>query len=272
MRIGVHGVLTVALLSGWFGVVEAQVSEAPPDSGPKSAPFSFPPLPKDAPKPSPDPHDLQGTWVHEGKPNRQIKTDEGEALPYLPAARAVVDHRAKLDANGTPVINPSSLCRPPGLLWDFELNFPFVIAQNSREIVFVFEEFHAVWRIFMEPDAAPSTSTTYEGSSTGHWEGDTLVVRTEGVRADTWLDIAGSTHSAAAIFEHRIRKSTDDTLEIKLTVTDPKMYSTPWTITRTMNWRPDMRLLGEYNCESSIGTASEAARYHVYVDKSKKAP
>jgi hypothetical protein len=208
-------------------------------------------------------------WVHEGRPARQLKIASGEDLPYLPAARAIVEGRKKKDAQGKPVINPSSLCRPPGLLWDFELNFPFLIAQNSREIVFLFEEFHAVWRVFMSPHAPASAGPSYEGHSVGHWEGDTLVVRTTDVRADTWLDVAGSPHSAAAVFEHRIRKSGPDTLEILLTVTDPKMYSQPWSLSRTMNWRPDMRLLGEYNCEESSGTVAEAGRYHVYANDSK---
>jgi hypothetical protein len=247
----------------------SQVSEAPQETGPKAPPFSFPPLPKDAPAPPSDPRDFQGVWVHEGMPARLLKTDQGDGLPYLPPAQAIVDHRKKLDAQGTPAVNPSSLCRPPGLLWDFELNFPFVVAQGPHDIVFVFEEFHSIWRVLLEPHDAANIPISYEGYSVGHWEGNTLVVRTTNVRADTWLDISGSPHSANALFEHRIRKVRGDQLEIQLTVTDPAMYNRPWSITRVVTWRPDMRLLGEFNCEESIGSVSEAQRYHVYEDPQK---
>ncbi len=262
--------VTAALLSGWSAASIAQVQEAPPDTGARPPTFSFPPLPEDAPQPSRDPRDLQGTWVHEGMPMNPLKTDQGEALPYLPVARTILDYRRKKEAEGTPVISPGSLCRPPGLTWDFELNFPFLIAQNPHEVVFLFEEFHSVWRIFLKPQgAAPPPS--YEGYSTGHWEGDTLVVRTVGVRAQTWLDTAGSPHSAGVVFEHRIRKL-GDRIDIQLTVTDPVMYSHPWSITRTVNWRPDMRMLGEFNCEESTGSVAEATQFHLIPDASGGQP
>lgn len=260
------------LVFGWLGVfvatgTDAQVSEAPPDNSPPSNPFALPPLPADAPKPSADPRNFEGAWIHLDPPVREYKTDEGEPLPYKPQAKAILTHRKERDAQGRPIVNPSALCRPPGITWDFELNFPFRVLQEPNKVVFIFEEFHSVWRIFMEESTPEPESPTYGGRSSGHWEGNTLIVRTVGLRADTWIDVAGSPHSSAAVYEHRIRKiESGDVLEVKLTVNDPVMYTKPWSVTRRMIWRPDRGLLSEFDCEESMGSAAEAQRFHVYSD------
>jgi hypothetical protein len=244
-----------------------QVSEAPPDNTPPQNPFALPPLPADAPKPAPDPRNLEGAWIHLDPPVRNYRTDDGGPLPYRPGAKAILAHRQARSAQGRPVSNPSALCRPPGITWDFELNFPFVIVQRPDETAFVFEEFHSIWRIFMGDAPTSAPPLTYGGRSYGHWEGDVLVVRTTGLREETWIDIDGSPHSSSAVMQHRIRKSgSGDTLDIELTVDDPVMYTRPWTITRHMTWRPDRKVLSEFDCEESTGSAAEAARFHVYSD------
>ena len=261
--------LALACLSTLLaGGASAQVSEAPPDNTPAENPFALPPLPADAPKPAKNPRNFEDAWIHLDPPVRVYRTDAGEPLPYRPDSKAILAHRQELEAQGKPVANPSALCRPPGITWDFELNFPFVVLQEADETVFVFEEFHSVWRIFMEENPRPGpVPPTYGGHSSGHWEGDNLVVRTAGLRADSWLDVGGSPHSSAAVFEHRIRKIDDGkVLEIKLTVDDPVLYTRPWSITRRMTWRPDRKVLSEFDCEESTGSDAEARRFHVYSD------
>jgi hypothetical protein len=66
---------------------------------------------------------------------------------------------------------------------------------------------------------------SFNGYSTGKWEGDTLVVSTNGLRDDTWLDTAGTPLSGAARLTERFRRSSFDTLEIDIAVDDPKGYT-----------------------------------------------
>lgn len=73
------------------------------------------------------------------------------------------------------------------------------------------------------------------GDSTGHWEGDDLVVDSVGLKGSpwTWLDTAGHQHSGELHVVERFRR-TPDSIEYQYTVDDPNMYSSPWTLKRTL--------------------------------------
>jgi len=80
--------------------------------------------------------------------------------------------------------------------------------------------------IFLPVDPNPS----WHGYSTGRWEGDTLVVRTNGLRDGMWLDMSGTPLTDAATLTERITRPSYGTLEIAFTVDDPKAYTKPWTV------------------------------------------
>jgi hypothetical protein len=68
------------------------------------------------------------------------------------------------------------------------------------------------------------------GYSTGRWDGDTLVVQTTGFRDGGWLDINGAPLTDAAKWVERFRRVSYGSLEIEITVDDPKAYTRPWTV------------------------------------------
>jgi len=68
------------------------------------------------------------------------------------------------------------------------------------------------------------------GDARGHWEGNTLIVETTNVSDWTWFDAAGSFHSDAIRTVERITPVDADTLDYKVTVTDPKVLTRPFTI------------------------------------------
>ena len=69
----------------------------------------------------------------------------------------------------------------------------------------------------------------WNGYSSGKWEGDTLVVHTNGLRDGMWLD-RGSPMTDAAKLTERFHRVNYGTLEIDVTVDDPKAYTKPWTV------------------------------------------
>ena len=75
---------------------------------------------------------------------------------------------------------------------------------------------------------APNPS--WLGYSTGKWERDTLVVQTIGLRDDTYLDGVGSTMTSSGKMTERFRRADYGSLEIEITVDDPKAYTKPWTV------------------------------------------
>jgi hypothetical protein len=224
-----------------------------------------PPLAADAPMPSADPRDLQGTWHHSQHLEFRIQRDMYGALtPYNMAGAKVLARRVNSLKNGAPYINASSICRPPGQQWQLDLNFPFQIFQSKDWIEFVFEEYHNRWQIVLDPDKAPRPAQKkYMGYSVGHWDGSTLVVETSDYKQALWLDVDGTPLSANGKLIQRIRKvdygDHAPFLEIVTTIVDPAYYTRPWSIVRTYGWHPGLTVFNEYNCEEQIGDPTVSA-------------
>jgi hypothetical protein len=71
---------------------------------------------------------------------------------------------------------------------------------------------------------------SFNGYSSGKWEGDTLVVHSNGFRDHMWLDALGDPMTDAAQITERFRRIDFGHLEIEITVDDPKAYTKPWTV------------------------------------------
>ena len=74
--------------------------------------------------------------------------------------------------------------------------------------------------------------------SKGHWEGDTLVVETEGFRDNTLIDNLVP-HGYDLKTSERIRLKGADTLEDRITIKDPKYFTRPWQTVVTYQRRPN---------------------------------
>ena len=215
------------------------------------------PLKSDLPQPSSDPHNFDGVWRHDLMLTFQMVTDMyGDAIPLNEAGKKVLARRLDSLRNGTPFMNASAICRPPGQAWLNELNFPFRIYQSDSRFDIVYEEYHAAWRVEMDGTHRPASEPKpYMGRSAGRWDGNTLVVDTTDFREPLWLDVNGTPASASAKLTQRIRKVFDGHwyLEIVYTIDDSVYYAHPWSWVRTYGWAPFNVTFNEYNCEEQIG-------------------
>jgi len=255
-------VAMLALMAG-AGIAVAQAPPGgPPPGGPTVPqpgddapnPYAPPPVPADAPAPSPDPRDLGGVWYHDSPLEFQIARDAfGQKTPFNDAGRKVMQRRVQSLKDGTPFINASTRCFPVGQPWQMDLNMPFWIVQSRERLEFLFEEYHGHIQVLMHPGKTPAES--YMGHSVGHWDGSTLVVETSGFKDGLWLDVNGTPASKNAKLTQRIRKVKSDHwyLEIEFTLDDPTYYKRPWSWMRDYAWRPDMAVFREYNCELQTG-------------------
>lgn len=240
-----------------MSAVDKLVTELPPPM--PGAFIPVPPLPPGAPVPSADPRDLQGTWHHNQRLEFRIQKDlYGALVPYNMEGAKVLARRVSSLKNGTPYINASAICRPPGPQWQRDLNFPFQIFQSKDWIEFVFEEYHGRWQVVLDTSKAPAPADkAYMGYSVGHWDGSTLVVESSGFKQALWMDVDGTPVSANGKLVQRIRKVDDGSrpafLEIVTTVIDPTYYTRPWSLVRTFGWHPGLTVFNEYNCEEQIG-------------------
>jgi hypothetical protein len=93
---------------------------------------------------------------------------------------------------------------------------------------------------------------TYTGDSVGHWEGDTLVFTTIGLKGsrdgDVILDRTGLVLSDKSHATTRMRKINADTIEIVMTIEDPKALTKPWVVTKQFRKQPLGTRLYDYGC------------------------
>ena len=153
---------------------------------------------------------------------------------------------------GEAVDDSSARCLPQGMPRMMVINYPIDIVVQPHRVVMLFEPLgqrriiHTDGRKHTDPDIL---DPTFAGESIGHWEGDTLVVSTIGLRDDTVLDVSVAPHSDALRFEERIRM-VGDTLEDQIMLHDPKAFTKPWQITRVYKRNPRLELK-EFFCENN---------------------
>jgi hypothetical protein len=106
-------------------------------------------------------------------------------------------------------------------------------------------EFDTSYRqIFTDGRRLPADpNPSWNGYSSGSWDGDTLVVETNGLRDGMWLDATGNPMTDAARITERFRRPNFGTLEIEITVDDPKAYTKPWKVKLTQSIKLDTDLL-----------------------------
>ncbi len=166
-----------------------------------------------------------------------------DGLPYQPWAADLFKTRTKEAA----FVDPHTHCMPP--------NFPRAWAFPETEKIFqtptqlvILHEFNASYRqIFFDGRQLPEDMLpTWNGYSVAHWEGDTLVVDSEGYRDDSWLDTMGNFFSNAAHVTERIRRPNFGSLDVDVTVNDPKVFTKPWTVNLHMRPLLDTEMIDFY--------------------------
>jgi hypothetical protein len=172
--------------------------------------------------------------------NLGIKLKDG--LPYSEWSKEQMKIRR---ANGGRE-DPHSYCMPP--------NFPraWTLPQHTRivqtpSMMVVLHEFNGAYReVYLDGRPLPvNPNPTWNGYSTGHWEGDTLVIETNGIRDDMWLDIQGSPITESARVTERLKRVSFGLMQIEIAVNDPKAYTKPWSVTIEMAAQVDTQMLEE---------------------------
>jgi hypothetical protein len=105
---------------------------------------------------------------------------------------------------------------------------------QSRDHVVILSEWGPHRRLIPISDKAPldESIALWDGSSRGHWEGNTLVVETGNFNGQNDLTLRGG--SADTHFVERFERFDENTIDYSLTITDPASFTQPWTIENTM--------------------------------------
>jgi len=149
-------------------------------------------------------------------------------LPYQPWLADLVKKRTAAESKDDPHIR----CLPDTFLRAYSLPHLLKFVQTSGLLVML-DEMNANYRqVFIDGRPLPKDPTpSWQGYSTATWQGDTLVITSNGFRDDIWIDWNGSVITEAATVIERIRRHDYGHLEIGVTVDDPRAYTKPWTVT-----------------------------------------
>jgi hypothetical protein len=209
-------------------------------------------------------------------PGRRVGDD---AAPILqPWAAQVVKQHAEKELNDGPALNPINQCRPGGVPFVFyNLGMELLQQRNSITILYVFD--HEVRHVRLNQAHPAKLTPSWFGDSVGHYEGDTLVIDTVGIKTGpyTMVDQFGTPHTDKLHVVERYRlidyeaanrilergakenattfrndsgvvpdlKDRGKNLQLVFTVEDEGAFTTPWS--STIIYRPGV----------GVGTSTE---------------
>ena len=131
---------------------------------------------------------------------------------------------------GSAEYDNTAKCLPPGMPAMMGMPYGMEVMQTKDKITFFSELNDALRRVYLDgrkPSAKVLDDPTYAGYSTGHWEGDTLVVDTVALNTNSFVE-GFTPHSEDMTVTERIRFTEPGLLEDRITVTDPKAFTKPW--------------------------------------------
>ena len=190
-----------------------------------------------------------------------LKLNGDYTNPILkPGAAAVVRKHAQLGQNGIGDPNPRNQCWPAGVPFVFT-NGPTEIVQQPDKVTILYEYDHEVRRVRMNSSHPAKVTPTWYGDSIGHYEGDTLVIDTVGMKVGPYsmVDWYGTPATPALHVieryrlldpaaakegfdrdakQHNVADGMRNTsprgkyLQLRFTVED-SVFTTPWSATMT---------------------------------------
>jgi hypothetical protein len=185
------------------------------------------------------------------------------ANPILkPEAAEVVKRHGEISLSGVTYPNPANQCWPEPVPFIYK-NFALLMLQAPDHITMLYEQDHEVRHVRMNQQHPANLTPSWYGDSVGHYEGDTLVIDTVGIKSDrkfAMLDLYGTPYTKALHVVERYRlidyEAAKDGLErdrkenqkagggidrnfrgmhlqVVFTVEDRGVFTTPWTATIT---------------------------------------
>jgi hypothetical protein len=154
------------------------------------------------------------------------------------------------------------------------------LIQQPHQVLFFYDGNHEIRRVRLNEHHPEPLTPSWNGDSVGHYEGDTLVIDTVGVKTDrpyAMIDLFGTpyTKSLHIVERYRIREYDDvkdaierawkenwmfagnvfgrhrgKFLQAHLTVEDEGVFTAPWTATLT--YVPSPGLFGEVVCAENL--------------------
>ena len=217
-----------------------------PTPGIPRLPDGKPNLAAPAPRTADGRPDFSGLWKNDGGDRlyNNIAADlkPGDVAPW---ADALYQQR-KMEFGKDSM---ETLCMPMGPQYLTTRFRMFRIVQTPKMILMLYEDLvHRT--IFMDGRSLESDpNPTWLGYSVGRWDGETLVVESNGYSDRVWLDFDGHPHTEALRITERYTRRDFGRIEVQVSMVDPKAYPNGIRFTMPLKFQPDTEIL-EMVCEN----------------------
>jgi hypothetical protein len=208
----------------------------------------------------------------EGKPVARLQVDSKDAEEIMagnwdnpilqPWARDIVKKNADSEVALKHVYQADDSCWPVTVPAILNMREAVQFLQTKDRITILYQRDHQIRRIWLNQKHSAKLEPSWYGESVGHFEGDTLIVDTVGVKthAMSFVDPFGTPHTDKLHVVERYRMINDDKgkgLEVTIRVEDPGTFTMPWA--GKLTYRPNRApALEEVICaENNIGFAGE---------------
>ena len=203
--------------------------------------------------------------------------------------------KGELSLAGVTFPSPSNTCWPEPVPFLFK-HMAMQMLQLPDQIVMLFNEDHEVRRVRMNEPHPAQVTPSWHGDAVGHYEGDTLVIDTVGIKADrpfAMIDLFGTPYTEKLHVVERYRlvdyeavkgdwnvaprrigapaapvnpDYKDKYLQVEFTIEDEGAFTTPWTA--TMVYLRDRLEWPEVACaENTFGFTMARMRSVPHADK-----
>ena len=262
-----------ALVTGGAGLPAFAQSQAPAVNSPGGV------APGTAPIPQLVPNLMGGIWAHpmvgfespstgpgpvvnrarlpNGVSNQGLMVGDYTNPILKPNAAEILKKRGEISLSGLAFLDPDNQCRlepVPYILWNFEIQ----ILQEPNKVTILYNHDHEFREVRMNGTHPANFIPTIHGDSIGHYEGDTLVVDTVGIKVTPYamIDRYGTPFTEALHVVERYRLIDHDAaveaqargfkewlnigaygvdpddkgrgLQLEFTVEDSGVFTTPW--------------------------------------------
>ena len=207
-----------------------------------------------------------------------------------PEAAEVVEHFGEISLAGRVFPSPANQCWPEPGPYIYK-NFALEMFQKPDEITLIYDQDHEVRHVRLNQQHSANLKPSWYGDSIGHYEGDTLVVDTIGIKTDRpypMIDLYGTPYTGALHMIERYRlidyEDAKDGLErdkkenmrvqgrmdpsyrgkylqVFYTIEDEGVFRMPWSATVTFG-------RGDPDFPETVC----AENFHVYYDKDEVVP
>ncbi len=238
-RVVLIGALSIVASAQWLKY---------PTKGTPRLPDGKPNLTAPTPRRADGKPDLTGVWLGTTKYMINLAADLKDDAPFQPWAAEEYKRRRAAESKD----DPSALCLPISVPVKQTITSPFkLIDVPAKEEMIMLYEGARHREIFMDGRPLPTDpEPSWYGYSIGKWDGDDLVIDSNGFNGKPWLDINGHMSTEALHVTERYHRIDFGHMSLEITIDDPKVYTKPWKVKESPRLLPDTELL-ESVCENN---------------------